>query len=134
MGIFQRIEKLVESYLDDLLDSKDHYNSASQSGHDNDMRAAWDELNDFLNAGAAPASGSAANQTRFSNIPQALQKDFAELGVPPGTTLGECKIAYRKQIKVYHPDKKHSSDAAKFMRIKTAYDNIASWYAQNQTV
>jgi hypothetical protein len=65
--------------------------------------------------------------------PEALRPAFAELGLPPGASAEECKTAYKKLLKIHHPDR-HAGHAGNFQkataksaRINAAYDRIVKW-------
>ena len=47
------------------------------------------------------------------------------LGLAPGATPEEIKAAYRKEVLLAHPDKQ-SGDQARFVAVKSAYENLAS--------
>jgi hypothetical protein len=66
-------------------------------------------------------------------VPETLRGDFAELGVPFGAKLQTCKTAYKKLLKLHHPDR-HASQPEKMRlatektaRINAAYDRIEHW-------
>jgi hypothetical protein len=120
----------------------------SASG-DADYDAAYAELNDFLNKGKAEtaegASGAYAstNKKRYAKpIPESLRPDFAELEVSFGASADECKAAYKRLLKIHHPDR-HASDlpdksghedgfrkaTEKTARLNAAYDRIEKWRA-----
>jgi hypothetical protein len=68
-------------------------------------------------------------------VPETLRNDFAELGVPFGAKLQACKTAYKKLLKLHHPDR-HASQPDKMRlatektaRINAAYDRIERWRA-----
>jgi hypothetical protein len=67
------------------------------------------------------------------NIPETLRNDFAELGVPFGAKPEVCKSAYKKLLKIHHPDRHagHPGRMAlatdKCARINAAYDRIERW-------
>ncbi|MDR2019410.1 MAG: J domain-containing protein [Treponema sp.] len=69
------------------------------------------------------------------NIPETLRGDFAELGVPFGAKPEVCKSAYKKLLKIHHPDRHagHPGRMAlateKCARINAAYDRIERWRA-----
>jgi hypothetical protein len=125
--------------------------------------AAFEELNDYLNGAGekdwGPAGGSFANRDRPRNggfggaegrafrenrdgsgggktadrPPEALRPDFAELGLPFGASGEDCKAAYKKLLKIHHPDRHagHAGNAqkatAKSARINAAWDRIETW-------
>jgi DnaJ-domain-containing protein 1 len=149
MGILDRLEDVIKSYLNDEeepLIGKPF--SRRQQRHVNpDLDAAYEELNDFLNRDSASARASfdaRAEQSRASRptdfratrpspVPESLRPDFAELGVPFGTSAEDCKVAYKKLLKIHHPDR-HAGHAEnmrkateKSSRINAAYDRINKW-------
>ncbi|MBC7325228.1 MAG: J domain-containing protein [Moorella sp. (in: Bacteria)] len=46
------------------------------------------------------------------------------LGLAPGATLAEIKAAYRRLVKLHHPDA--GGDPEVFMKIHAAYQNLTS--------
>ncbi|GHV89584.1 hypothetical protein AGMMS50268_00870 [Spirochaetia bacterium] len=76
------------------------------------------------------AYGTAAGQ---GTPPDALRQDFAELGLSPQASAEECKAAYKRLLKIHHPDR-HAGHAGnmkkateKSARINAAYDRIVRW-------
>ncbi|MDR2184525.1 MAG: J domain-containing protein [Treponema sp.] len=69
------------------------------------------------------------------NIPESLRNDFAELGVPFGAKPEICKNAYKKLLKIHHPDRHagHPGQMAlateRCARINASYDRIERWRA-----
>ncbi|MDR1900812.1 MAG: J domain-containing protein [Treponema sp.] len=70
-----------------------------------------------------------------SRISEELKADFAELGLGPNASQEECKAAYKRLLKIHHPDR-HAGHAAnmkkateKTARINAAYDRIGKWRA-----
>jgi hypothetical protein len=67
--------------------------------------------------------------------PEELRPDFAELGLPFGAGAEECKMAYRRLLKLHHPDRHagHQGNmekaTRKMARINAAYDRIERWRA-----
>lgn len=81
-------------------------------------------------AGGAYGTAGAAGQ---GTPPEALRQDFAELGLSPGASAEECKAAYKRLLKIHHPDR-HAGHAGnmkkateKSARINAAYDRIVRW-------
>ena len=106
MGIFDRLGGVLKSYL------------AGEDGHvfgsrpkpdaqgDPDFQAAWEELDDFLGGRGKPEetpSGDAEN--RAWSPSEELRRDFAELGVPFAAPIEECRAAWKKLLKLHHPDR-----------------------------
>jgi hypothetical protein len=67
--------------------------------------------------------------------PEELRPDFAEMGLPFGAGADECKAAYRRLLKLHHPDR-HAGHPGnmekatkKMARINAAYDRIEKWRA-----
>jgi DnaJ-class molecular chaperone len=141
MGIWDRLGNLIKSYLND--EDARLFGGRSASG-DPDLDAAFEELNDYLDgraagrAGDAPAEDSApaggpAGGRYAKPVPEALRPDFAELGVPFGASAEECKAAYKKLLKIHHPDRHAGHEGnfkkatARTARINAAYDRIERW-------
>jgi DnaJ-domain-containing protein 1 len=66
-------------------------------------------------------------------VPEELRADFAELGVPFGAGEKACRDAYKKLLKLHHPDR-HAGHAGnmkkateKTARVNAAYDRIEKW-------
>jgi DnaJ-domain-containing protein 1 len=135
MGVFDRLGDLLKSYLngeDERIFGKDR-----PGGGDPDLDAAFEELDDYLGRGpAGGASGPAAGSRRAAGpprIPESLRPDFAELGLPFGAPAEACKGAYRKLLKIHHPDR-HAGHPGNFKkatertaRINAAWDRIEKW-------
>jgi DnaJ-domain-containing protein 1 len=145
MGILNRLESVIKSYLND----KDERLFGRESGRfsDPDVDAAFDELNDYLNGnkgGPRPGgenSGRGGTRRRDGQkaygqkpgAPESLRPDFAELGVSFGASADDCKTAYKKLLKIHHPDR-HAGHPGNFKkateksaRINSAYDRIEKW-------
>jgi DnaJ-domain-containing protein 1 len=153
MGIMDRLGNVIKSYLNN--EDERIFSSGSKerrSSRDPDLDAAFDELNDFLNKDtaqkgpdawsdnfdkAAGTSGQDAGAKRrneaFRSIPEELRADFAELGVTFGASEAECKEAYKKLLKIHHPDRHAGHEGnmkkatEKTARINAAYDRIGKW-------
>ncbi|GHV94147.1 hypothetical protein AGMMS50293_04670 [Spirochaetia bacterium] len=152
MGIWGRLGNVIKSYLNDE-DARVFRNSEHNHSADPDFDAAFDELNDYLNhdrtTGTANfGSGASGNgtaddaggysQAGYDNhnakpIPEELRPDFAELGIPFGSSAQECKAAYKQLLKIHHPDR-HAGHEGNFRkatektsRINAAYDRIEKW-------
>jgi DnaJ-domain-containing protein 1 len=154
MGIFDRLGDVIKSYLNDE-DERIFGRSSSGRYSDPDLEAATEELNEFLRGGAGKedsargsygrgrnASGdrsSSASSAGAAAVPEILRGDFAELGVPFGSNAETCKTAYKKLLKIHHPDR-HAGHAenmrkatAKSARINAAFDRIEKWRETGKT-
>jgi DnaJ-domain-containing protein 1 len=141
MGIFERLGTLISSYLND----DDGFGPPGGNTGDPDLRAAYDELDEFLTGdevrtkgpgytGKREDAGRADNRGRDAvPVPEDLRADFAELGVPFGAGEKACRDAYKKLLKLHHPDR-HAGHAGnmkkateKTARLNAAYDRIEKW-------
>jgi curved DNA-binding protein CbpA len=148
VGIFERLEDLVKSYLNSGDDP--FPKSPGRRSGDPDLSSAYEELDEFLNAGKssgpgpsgnfsagrAAGNGPAGSRTAAGRTaPEELRGDFAELGVPFGAPAGECKAAYKQLLKKHHPDRHagHESNirkaTEKSARVNAAFDRIERWRA-----
>jgi DnaJ-domain-containing protein 1 len=154
VGIFDRLGDVIKSYLND------EDGRPRSRGGDPDMEEAEAELESFLRGGGARAGGrgggaetggrdwdrgrSAEKGRRAdegrrtggpATPPEELRPDFAELGLPFGAGSEECKAAYRRLLKLHHPDRHAGHEGnrkkatEKSARINAAYDRIEKWRA-----
>jgi hypothetical protein len=151
MGIRNRLAEVLKSYLNDDNDPILGRHSAGNAGgySDPDVREAFEELDDFLNSkktGASftdSAAGSAGARRKASGgsgqTPECLRPDFEELGLPLGASLEDCKAAYKKLLKLHHPDRHagHTGNmkkaTEKSARINAAFDRIERWRQTGRT-
>jgi DnaJ-class molecular chaperone len=139
MGLLDRLGNVIKSYLNDedkrIFGSSGGYSSSG----DPDLHAAFDELNDYLNWRNTDGEHNRNERGRHTGkaIPEELQPDFAELGVAFGAPADECKAAYKRLLKIHHPDR-HAGHAGNFKkatdksaRINAAYDRIEKWRRNN---
>lgn len=143
MGIWDRLGSVIKSYLND--DAKPIMNESRRSRHDSDYDAAYEELEDFLRGEKSDSRDARSRQkeqgdsyAKKQQVPFELKMDFAELGLEPGATETECKEAYKKLLKIHHPDR-HSGDPEKMKkatektsRINAAYDRLQKWFKLNK--
>jgi len=154
MGIWDRLGNVINSYINDLGDqtfSRSTTHSGSRRSGDPDLDAAFDELNDFLNgdekkSGARGKESSSQYSWRDTgnsgkdkaggnSTPEELRADFEILGVPFGADTETCKAAYKKLLKIHHPDR-HSGHEGNYKKatersakINAAWDRIEKWRA-----
>ena len=144
MGLWDRLGDVIKSYLNDddarIFGNRGGYSSPG----DPDLDAAFDELNDYLNrktdGGGADGYGPRSGAEKRSEsgragkaVPEELRPDFAELGLAFGAPADECKAAYKRLLKIHHPDR-HAGHAGNFKkateksaRINAAHDRIEKW-------
>jgi DnaJ-class molecular chaperone len=71
--------------------------------------------------------------------PESLRSDFEELGLAFGASADACKAAYKKLLKLHHPDRHAGHEGnmrkatAKSARINAAYDRIERWRETGKT-
>jgi DnaJ-domain-containing protein 1 len=144
MGIWDRLESVIKSYINDEREKIFGKNSA-KSHNDPDLNAAYDELDDFLRGREAPSSSAeksgneAEKQKKARPVPDPVRQDFAELGLTPDATADECKEVYKRLLKIHHPDRHANHDenmkkaTDKAARVNAAYDRLVVWFRlQNQ--
>ncbi|MDR0386743.1 MAG: J domain-containing protein [Treponema sp.] len=161
MGIFDRLGEVLKSYLNDeegRVFGRGHEETPGfrkERRGDPDLEAAFEELDEFLNReksfrqdAAGPESRGPGRSYRENagngrsggmRVPESLKPDFAELGLLPGASEEECKAAYKKLLKLHHPDR-HAGHAGnmkkateKSARINAAFDRIEKWRRTGQT-
>jgi DnaJ-domain-containing protein 1 len=149
MGIMDRLGNVIRSYLNDEERPGGVFGRENRRTEDPDLRAAYEEVDEFLKgkarrdeggaekgagrersgAGEGRAGGTAAQDTP----PESLRPDFAELGLPFGAGERECRAAYKRLLKLHHPDRHagHQGNmeraTKKSARINAAYDRIQVW-------
>jgi DnaJ-class molecular chaperone len=153
MGLFERLGDMIRGYLNEDAG----FGGASRGGgkDDPDVEAAFEELEEFLgrrmeSGGGETAWGKARRQAPGENpgaafkrktpaVPESLRKDFSELGLPFGASAEECKTAYKKLLKIHHPDRHAGHEqnirkaTEKSARINAAFDRIARWRMTGRT-
>jgi DnaJ-class molecular chaperone len=157
MGIIGRLGNVIRSYLNDDEGRADAGGSSGRGDRrfeDPDLRAAYAELDEFLTGrsrreggGGGETAGSRAGGNRREGTggeagrksaarnrpPESLRPDFAELGLPFGAGEEECRAAYKRLLKLHHPDRHagHRGDmekaTKKTARINAAYDRVRAW-------
>jgi hypothetical protein len=142
MGIFERLGNVIKSYINDE-DSRPAGRRSGAACADPDLEAAYDELNDYLDNGersgrhgggegaAAESAGDTGEDPgKTPRVPEELRADFAELGVPFGADRKTCREAYKKLLKLHHPDRHAGHEGnmkkatEKTARINAAYARI----------
>ena len=144
MGIWGRLGNVVKSYLNDSgsevfkKSGSDSRSGPAWKTRDSDLDAAFEELDDFLNCGSQGSGEAGRSQAKQSPaaeqvVQEEVRKDFAELGLSPDASAAECKAAYKKLLKLHHPDR-HAADSEatrkateKPARINAAYNRLQEW-------
>jgi DnaJ-domain-containing protein 1 len=144
MSIWDRLETLIKSYL---YDKEPPFGAserkAGESRNDPDLDAAYDELDDFLRSDVGKAGSKGwdewkeaerKNEEKKRSITEETRRDFAELDLSPEATWEECKDAYKKLLKIHHPDRhaKHEGNmdkaTNKTMRVNNAYERLKVFF------
>ena len=119
------------------------------------MEAAYEELDDFLSGGKAGFTAKSAStgrdgrpHSRGNSLggnagrvtpPESLRRAFDELGLAFGASADDCKAAYKRLLKLHHPDRHAGHEGnmrkatAKSARINAAYDRIEQWRETGKT-
>jgi DnaJ-domain-containing protein 1 len=155
VGILDRLGDVIRSYLNDAGPGPARRSSPGRRHIDPDLEAAYEELDDFLGGGKAGFEGERSStgkgggaDSRRSGLggsagrgmpPESLRRDFEELGLAFGASADDCKAAYKKLLKLHHPDRHagHQGNmrkaTAKSARINAAYDRIERWRETGKT-
>jgi len=73
---------------------------------DPDLKAAWEEIDEFLKTGHNKQRSSANNRpVKDIPVPEGYKQDFINLEVPPAASLEEVRRSYKKLLRRYHPDR-----------------------------
>ena len=122
MGILNRLSDVIKSYS----------SGGERNSGDPDLDAAFNELDDYLN-----------DKVKFGSLaegsvklpPEKLRPDFECLGVPFGASAEVCKAAYKRLLKIHHPDR-HAAHEDNFKKatdksagINAALGRIDKWRA-----
>jgi len=154
MGIWDRLGNVINSYINDFGEqtfSRTRTYSDSRRSGDPDFDAAFDELNDFLNGNENNSSAEGQQSSgQYSwrdaetpkkdragkNLPpEELRADFELLGVQFGADTETCKSAYKKLLKIHHPDRhaghegNYKKATERSAKINAAWDRIEKWRA-----
>jgi DnaJ-domain-containing protein 1 len=151
VGIFDRLGDVIRSYLNAAGSGP----SPGRRSVDPDLEAAYEELDDFLGGGKAGFGGARASAGKGGGAdpqgsrggrnpgretpPESLRQDFEALGLAFGASPEDCKTAYKKLLKLHHPDRHAGHEGnmrkatAKSARINAAYDRIERWRETGKT-
>jgi hypothetical protein len=139
VGIFDRLGDVIRSYLNAADSGPSAGPSPGRRRSDPDLEAAYEELEDFLGGGKAaggrtnPRGAAPGSNAGRGTPPESLRRDFEELGLDFGASAEACKAAYKKLLKLHHPDRHAGHEGnmrkatAKSARINAAYDRIERW-------
>ena len=135
MGIWDRLGNVIKSYIN-YGDERIYRKGFSQGRNDPDLDAAFEELDDFLHGNDNKRKSKADDDEKPSRKPitEDIKKAFAELGLTPEATAEECKEAYKKLIKIHHPDHhaNHQENikkaTEKTARVNDAYERLMEWF------
>jgi len=79
-----------------------------------------DELDEFLRTGETPEPDPEPGPRpgpRRADVPEDVVKAYRSFELSPSATMEQVRLAYRKHMRMYHPDK-HTGDTEK-QRIAT---------------
>jgi len=152
MGIWDRLGSVINSYVNDMMSEK---SSVFRRSGDPDLDAAYDELDDYLNyrnTGEKKESEYKWKDTSYNDSqtnsrqtgagknspPEELRADFECLGVPFGADIETCRTAYKKLLKIHHPDH-HAGHEGNYRKatersakINAAWDRIEKWHQEKK--
>jgi len=136
MGIWDRLGSVIKSYITDESDKL--FGNRSKWRSDPDLDEAYEELDGYLkgkeSGGKTSGRKEGGKQKKARPVPEEIRQDFAELGLTPDATAEECKEAYKKLLKIHHPDRHVNHDGnmkkatEKSARVNAAYDRLVVWF------
>jgi hypothetical protein len=136
MSIWERLGSVIRSYITD--ESEKLFGNRSKWRSDPDLDEAYEELDGFLKGKdrreRVPDREETEKQKKPRSVPEEIRRDFAELGLTPDATAEECKEAYKKLLKIHHPDRHANHEGNmnkatdKSARVNAAYDRLVAWF------
>jgi DnaJ-domain-containing protein 1 len=142
MGIFNRLGSVINSYINDFGEQTNlgFKSSREYRYNDPDLDAAFEELNDYLSNDDARfekkqirKETETARSAKIKLPPEELRADFELLKVPFGADDETCKAAYKKMLKLHHPDRhvghegNYKKATERMAKINAAWDRIEKW-------
>jgi len=135
MSVWSRLGKVISSYLNDF---EGETSGRLKSTGDPDLDEAYEELNDFLGGKETKTEKKFSWQDNLHGgakklPPFELRADFECLGVSFGADDETCKAAYKRLLKIHHPDRhaghegNYKKATEKSAKINAAYDRIEKW-------
>lgn len=95
---------------------------------DPDLRAAWEEIDEFLKTGYnRPRSSAQSRPVKDIPVPESYKQDFINLEVPPAASLEEVRRSYKKLLRKYHPDRHADNPQKQQMATKITQKLNASY-------
>jgi DnaJ-domain-containing protein 1 len=113
---------------------KSYLHTSKAPKNDPDLDAAYEELDDFLKRLNSKTKTEETPPKKKPSVPKEIQQDFEELGLSPDAGADECKEAYKKLLKLHHPDRhaKHEANmkkaTEKTARVNAAYERLVRWF------
>ncbi len=134
---FEELDDYLKGGSSDSSSAKNNRGSTSGANRSSDSRSGRQgsagATGDYSRGSNASSGGYSQRARDPSAPPESLRKDFAELGVPFGSDEATCKGAYKKLLKVHHPDR-HAGHPGnmrkateKSARINASYQRIEKW-------
>ena len=99
---FDRLGRVLRSLLEGDSSTAGYYDPK-----DPDMRAAIEELDEYLKGGGIhdERNDSQEPQARAEGVDKELRGDYATLGVAFAAPLSEVRKSYKRLLHKYHPDR-----------------------------
>ena len=130
MDLLERLERWLDNF--DQFYERDN--------RDPIFRAAWEDLEQFLDDDRSAASSSGTGGTDSSGYQrmetQDLAPDFGILEVPVGAPLKDVDAGYKRLLRRYHPDRypsgsaRHRAATEVAKRLNSAYSRIKEHYTR----
>ena len=142
MGILDRLGNVIRSYINYDGDRIFERTASHRRSSDPDLNAAFEELNDYLHGQNGKWDSTAREgekeKTAQKPVTENIKRAFAELGLTPEASAEECKEAYKRLLKIHHPDRhaNHQENmkkaTEKTTRVNDAYERLMEWFKGGQ--
>ena len=137
--IIKRFNRLIKSIIVDT-GNIDFDNDSFSDNSNSDYAEAWDELNDFLSTPETVSKSRSfkSNSSSIPLTPEILRPDYLNLEVPFGSEFKTVKVAYKKLIIKYHPDKNNRKPeymvraTEKTKDLNISFQKIKAWETAKQ--
>ncbi len=117
--MWERLETLVRSWINTRGEGSDYQDDA------------WQELEEYLRSAPSQSVSSSAEP---AILPREIRQAYFDLELPAGASVAEAREAYRRLLRMYHPDRFHNDPKRSHtasevtQRVSLAYKRLNDYY------